>query len=282
MSVNFNYNGLDIQAENDRIPQMAEGLNGIPVRSATSPVSYGDGINVWAQAFDGRVITVQGQLKGLTGADYRQNMATVLQALEPGTARDLTITLWDGTVKQISAYVLQQPLTTEMYGRINFNDFTVQFICPNPFYLSTSENTETIGLAEVTGFDFPFEFPFDFGRNGSNLVTATNAGNKRAIPTYTIDMGAGITSPVINNQTTGYYFQLNRTFSSGDQVIVSFSGKKVSAILNGNQNIFADFVSNAPEYVFLESGDNVISFSAAAYDATALTTIAWRDTYSYL
>ena len=282
-TVNFNYNDLDISVDEDRIPQEAEGLNGIPIRTSSSPVSYGDGTNVWAQNFDGRIVTIRGQLKGTDAAGYRLNMATVLQKLQPGVGRPLTVTLWDGTVRLLeNAFVLQQPPTVETYGRINFNDFQVQFICTDPFYKSTTLNSGSVGLAQVEGFDFPFEFPFDFGRNGSNLVTLNNAGDKRATPTFSIDMGGGITNPYILNQTTGYYFQFNRSFADGDIVTVSYDGKQVTTLLNGSQNIFSDFVSNAPEYLFLESGDNTFSFSATAYDADALTTITWRDTYSYI
>jgi phage-related protein len=279
MSTIFEYNGISIQTDEGYIPQQGIGLNGVPIRSTITPVSYGDGANMWAQNLDARVITVSGQVVGADAVEYRVLLNALIQALEPGEEHDLTITLWDNTVKQIPAYVLQQPQTIEQSGRVDFNDIDVQFFCENPNYLSTTLHSATLGLAELSGFNFPFDFPFDFGRTGENIVVCNNAGNKNTIPTYSIDMGGGITNPTIRNQTTGVQFQLTRTFAADDVVTVSFDRKLVTVTLNGSQNIFTDFVGNFPE---LEPGDNIISFTSTLFDADAEAIVTWRDAYSYL
>src|SRR3954453_13860225 len=70
-------------------------------------------------------------------------------------------------------------------------------------------------------------------------VTVNNAGDSNTFPVVTFN--GPLTSPYINNTTTGEVFKVNRTLASGEVVVVDMQNKTM--VLNATTNALQYFDS---------------------------------------
>lgn len=273
-SITTTYNGLTMNAANEYLTFELDGLNGIPIRSSITPVTGGAGANLWEQQFDARIVTMTGQIKGDTAADYFTRKAEFLNAMQPGTERDLTFTMWDGSTKKIPAFVFQQPIIVERTGKINFNDFQVQFFCQDPFFQSidavTLEITGFSGGGSPLGLAVPFVLT-----SVNNSGSVNNVGDIAVYPTIRID--GKFSTIAINNTTTGEFVTVNAVIPSGAYVQASRTVRGEFITYNGTSN-FQQFF---PRRLFtLQPGVNTIVVTGSGTDGTSKVTISFNPKYN--
>lgn len=120
----------------------------------------------------------------------------------------------------------------------------ISIICPNPYFKSVAEIVNS-SLEETT-------------------IIIPNNGDVIAGMSITINFTGDVTNPVINNAVTGEFYRLNRSFISGDKVIINTRNGEKSAVLtrsDANLNII-NSVDASSVWLQLRRGNNELYFNA--------------------
>lgn len=120
----------------------------------------------------------------------------------------------------------------------------ISIICPNPYFKSVAEIVNS--SSEETTIIIP------------------NNGDVIAGMSITINFTGDVTNPVIKNAVTGEFYRLNRSFISGDKVIINTRNGEKSAVLtrsDANFNIINALDAGA-SWLQLRRGNNTLYFNA--------------------
>lgn len=120
----------------------------------------------------------------------------------------------------------------------------ISIICPNPYFKSVSEIVNS--SSEETTIIIP------------------NNGDVIAGMSITINFTGDVTNPVIKNAVTGEFYRLNRSFISGDKVIINTRNGEKSAVLtrSGTNLNIINSVDTSSVWLQLRRGDNELYFNA--------------------
>lgn len=135
----------------------------------------------------------------------------------------------------------------------------ISIICPNPYFNSVSEIVNS-SSEETTTVIIP---------NNGDVITGMS---------ITINFTGDVTNPVIKNAVTGEFYRLNRSFISGDKVIINTRNGEKSVVLTRsdvNSNII-NAVDASSVWLQLQRGNNELYFSAD--DGTENMTITFTHT----
>lgn len=270
----LSYEGLTLTPENGYIVTLAQGLDGLPVRSSKSTLPNTDGGNIWATLYEMRLIDINVTIKGTSVADFFEKRRALNQAFTRNEGGTLSITMWDGTTRQITAHVMRGPQIMNVPGEVTFTKARIELECPDPFFESTTTDSYSTGLPVEGGFAIPFAIPLSIsGSTGGNFVIA-NDGDVSRYASFTIT--GSVNTPSVRNATTGKQFRIDRTLSDADIVTVYKNQEGLFVLLNGSTNIRDDFVG---DFFKIQAGNNTINFNASVYDADALLEAEFTNAY---
>lgn len=143
----------------------------------------------------------------------------------------------------------------------------ISIICPQPYWLSTSETTVRFSNS-IALFEFPFSIPADGIEFSTlqNITTATvNAGEIETGCIIQFHATANqILNPKFYNRTTNKFFGLDFDMYQGDVITVnSLKGEKAVTLLRSGvkTNILSDRTSGST-LLTLVPGENELSFGA--------------------
>lgn len=140
----------------------------------------------------------------------------------------------------------------------------IVFRCPDPSWRITPANTFTL-VVSPSGLSVPISVPLSFAASEETQVVV-NTGHLESFPTITITPGvSGCTNPEIRNDTSGKLFRINRSFVSGDSIVIDMDAP--TAVLNGVTNLFPDVTSDS-EVWSIERGSNTIAADVSVGGAT--------------
>lgn len=235
-----------------------------------------DGAVVSSSFYGGRVVTLEGYIKGDTAEAYEDNRLAFSRALSLSrsaigvpTLKRFRFTTLAG--RQYYFYgVPRKPVFDN--SRINYCDFMVTIECPDPQLLSaTSTTSGNITLAASTGLTFPVTFPMVFGGAVGGFYETYNHGTILSWPV--LELRGILTNPYILNSTTNQLMQLDHTILSGDVVTIDMKAKTI--MLNGTSNILHTKNSES-QWWAIEPGLNIIAFSSGSGGDTGNLTVRYN------
>lgn len=141
----------------------------------------------------------------------------------------------------------------------------ISIICPNPYFKSVSEIVNS-GSAVTDMFEFPTEFNgVEFSTETTNTIfNIPNNGDVITGMDISINFTGDVLTPIIRNALTGEYFRLNRSFATGDKVVINTRNGEKSVILTrfGVDFNIINSLDAAASWLQLRRGNNMLYFGA--------------------
>jgi len=245
----------------------------IRLSSYNNPGAHGQSLS--NALYGGRVIAVQGRVRGDDATTYRANKQALASAiaLQNDTSgfpitRLLKLSLGDGNTYQI-------PVITTKFNNPEQNPthslFQLELTAAQWYFESDTQSSASVGLPQPGGASFPWIFPLSFSGGGGGSTTVTNTGAAVAYPTITIP--GPVISPVISNSTTGQKIALNLTLVTGDTITVNTKDRTITQ--GGATNKIGSLMTGS-SFWGLAPGDNIITYAANQYD-TSTASLVWRS-----
>ena len=157
----------------------------------------------------------------------------------------------------------------------------ISIICPNPYFANLDDTSDS--FSSIQGL---FEFPFSIGEEGipfSEIVTdeeidILNLGDVATGMVIEFRAVGPVVSPAMYNTDTGAFMKLDVTMDDGDviQVNTNKGEKGVLEISGGAVSNILNKLDPASSWLTLETGDNVMMFTATA-GAENLQCIIYHD-----
>ena len=239
-----------------------------------------------------RVINFEGIIIGLTEADVETLKTKLLQIIslpsipENSDSGYVTISWTDANAKawQIEAKLQSYPRFNRDLRQLSRLSFNIVLKAKNP----QIESQSLITTSGIRGWASPNNLlstllPMIFGTTYINQVTVNNVGSIQAHTIIKIyGETGGVTNPKIYNVTTNKQFKLNLFLADATKYITINS--KTGEILDQDGNDKSAFVDGSSEYLLLNSGTNLISYTsdenplATLISPSAVIDISYRET----
>ncbi len=233
------------------------------------------GVTIAHNLYGGRLISLDGTLRGVDAATYmsnRQNLEAavglLLDANNVPIARTLYLT--DNNYSQYQVSVITKAFTVELNSP-TVAKWQLQLLATDYTIQSQTSFSASMGLPQSGGVSFPVTFPITFGASSGGSATAASAGNAPSFPTITIT-GPCI-NPAIVNTSTGERLGLNITLLTGDTLTIN---ARQRTIVQGASTNRMSAKTIGSTFFALLPGNNNLQFSADAYDA-GTATLTWRS-----
>lgn len=146
--------------------------------------------------------------------------------------------------------------------------FTVDLICPKPYFKNVIENKVNIALWKGK-FHFPLIIPKDTGiimglREPSLIVNINNVGNVESGMTIEFKALGTLKNPSLFNINTREYFKINKTMVAGEVIKAStvIGKKKVIQNINGVEINILNLIDLDSDFLQLKQGDNLLRYDA--------------------
>jgi phage-related protein len=259
------------------ILQKVTGLGDVDASIQTQKAPFQDGSTMIDALLSERPISIELTIMNDDISIKRQELSSVFNPkLGEGTLR----INYGSMVKEISAvpeHVPKYPSGSDSRG-VNYQSVLIDLLCPNPFLKDINETNEPL-TAWLGKFEFPFEFPVEFGER-ANRVTIENDGD---VPTPVLIQFTGpATNPSVINETTGESIKVNRVLSPTDvlEVNTAFGNKTVEIVSNdGTRTNVFNYIDLVSEFFQLQTGENEISFSSDDAASSGSVKISYKKRY---
>ncbi len=220
-----------------------------------------------------RRFSLQGWVVGSSVNDFitrRDNLQSAFDAFSG--ERTIKFTLANGRQIQIDAVFISIDFAPEE-GVTVAAKFNAEFEAAFPFLVSQTENNQNITLAYGGGGKVPPDtMPMSLAADSGGKIFVINNGNGIYYPTAKIN--GPVTNPALRNNTTNKDIRFTITLTSGEYLDIDFKKKTVTDNLGRNH-----YDTKSGDWWYIQPGTNEIRFLADAYDASALATVKYRDSY---
>lgn len=241
-----------------------KGLESPKYRTDSSDRPGIDGSRVTGQFYGSRIID-------LTGLVYDQSSASNFEILRQklGTAVSIkkniygepiptkvTLTTLGGNNYFFNAFFEEPEMPLE-----TINASTFQLVCevPDAYIFSTTLiDTGTVMPPSTGGYVVPMVLPYVSAGSVGGSVTVNNPGQVDVYPI--VNLTGPLTNPIMYNQTTGAYIQLNYTLPAGNTIRIDMANQLVT--LN-NSSSAINTKSLASSWWQMVKGVNVISLQTS-------------------
>jgi len=260
-----------------RVARGVEGLEAPEQRVDSYNNPGGDGQTVANILHGGRLITMEGRIRGGDEATYRANRSVFHQlvganrtTLGQYSPRTLKLTDTTGAQYRVSCVVRalknpdELPTTSAWQLQLLATDFLIY---------GETEATATLTLPISGGMTFPFSFPAQFGSSSGGSATVTNSGTMNTAPVVVFN--GPLLNPRLYNDTTGQVLGLDITLVAGDAITV---GMKARTIIQGDSTNRMSTKTAESKFWTLAPGANLIRLTATTFD-TGVATITFRDAF---
>ncbi|MEF2247751.1 phage tail family protein [Paenibacillus sp. IITD108] len=157
--------------------------------------------------------------------------------------------------------------------------FTVSLICPLPFLLDVYEQSEVI-TTWLGGISFRLVLPTRFAMRGPKRINVINNGDVET--PIRIEFRGPASNPIVTNETTGEYIQVNRILTRNDTLVITteFGNKRVEIVDdNGGRTNVLNWISLGSSFWQLQLGDNIVSYASDDEIESATVSLSYRNRY---
>jgi hypothetical protein len=265
-------NGLTIHSANstDFWLKEIEGLDSPDIRVSQYDRPGEDGGVVSNALYGSRHIVLNGIVQGSNAVQFEQlrrdlNDAIRLQRDANGYPQltRLEFTTLGGKTYYCDAQVVK---VNYDFDYVNWGKFMLQLIAPDSqIYSSLLVGSGLVNLPTSTGIAWPIVWPVTFGGVTGGSVEVDNDGSILTWPRITLQ--GQLTSPVIQNITTGQLMQLNTVLNAGDEIVLYMGdspfgiGKRV--MLNDSSSIIGVKTADS-QWLGVQPGPNIFALSSGS------------------
>jgi hypothetical protein len=278
-SYSITFNGYTIDDTHEYLDiNRISGLAGTDSRISQDNLTGLDGGVYYNGLQSPRIITIKCSIMAVDFETYFDSQGELARAFRtlPET-QELVITMPNGVTRSIQAFVSGTPQPSYGEGYTTTSECTIEFVCPNPNFTDSESIVETIYLADVQGFDIPFDITFDIAGGTGDTVTIENEGDVDVYPTIRFNGGGStLINPTLTNQTTGQSLQINTTISNSNYVEIAFGRAGITVLYNGTTNYLQYLVGDLFQLI---QGSNTLRFSASSYNASSNCQITHTNSY---
>lgn len=223
----------------------------------------------------GRTVDINLQVIGTSAADLDAKLAQVASAgADVGLTEAPLVFLLPGESKRrINCRMTKRAVLVD--GDYTFGKALVylEFFATDPRLYDNVLTSQALTLPSSSGgLAWPLGWPLGWGTVVSGLVNVTNSGTFPTRPVVTF-IGP-LTSPSIQNVTTGLTWASNFDLQSGDQLVVDFDARTV--LLNGTASRYSTVLATSTWWELL-AGVNQLRLGASAGTGTA--TVVFRSAW---
>ncbi|MEG0612654.1 MAG: phage tail family protein [Clostridium sp.] len=154
---------------------------------------------------------------------------------------------------------------TNIYDSLSF---TVDLICPNPYWRDLLESKINIALWKGK-FHFPLVMPKNVGviiglREPSLIVNANNVGDVESGIMIEFKALGTLKNPSLLNVNTGEFFKINKTMMAGEIIKVDTNrgSKNVMRNFNGIETNIINLIDLDSTFLQLRAGDNLFRYDS--------------------
>lgn len=228
------------------------------ISEETNPVK--DGVTFGNVLKGKRNVIINIAQYGINVKKIRRNIYNILSGKENGQLRYI-----DDELDVSTSAIIENIVPTHW---TNAPTLSISILSESAFFESTISKK-----SRVVSLEGKLSFPLELTQQGQEFGVLTtdnnlqliNNGQEKAPCHIRLSFKGTVQNPVITNLTTGDYFSLQRTFSSG-QVVDIYSevgGKRaIMTEINGSKVDLFEFVSISSTWLFLGIGDNYFTVSA--------------------
>ncbi len=169
--------------------------------------------------------------------------------------------------KKIRCQVEDAPVFSKKNKSYKYQNFVVDFICPNPFWQDISTVKEEVAIWRGA-FEFPLEIVeegIELGYREPNLiVNVFNTGDVDCGMRIQFKALATVVNPSLFNVNTREYFKVNKTMEAGEIITVTthFQNKRVELNKNGIISNAFNWIDLNSTFIQLEVGDNLLRYDS--------------------
>lgn len=226
----------------------------------------------------GRTITVDLAVVGSSATDLEAKLASLASMSYPLGSDEVELPLvfqLPGQVKRRANARLRRRNYAYDINILagHMQHVTLQFFATDPrIYDDVLQSLNILLPVATGGLSWPVSWPVAWSSSTSGGATFNNAGTFETRPIITFS--GPLTSPNVQNVTTGKQWSSIFDLQSGDQLVVDFAQRTV--LLNGTASRYSS-VTAASDWWTLVPGNNVITIGAAAGSgsATIVARSAW-------
>lgn len=256
----------------------AYGINGVKglgtptLRTGDVPLARNSGVRAQEDYYGGRLLEITFRIVDTSGS-IEATLDAWKQAWRISTSDDITLDL--RTTGGAARRYFGRPRrlkVDESSMQFGFVEATAQFLATDYRAYSLTESSLTLTLGTVTGgMTFPMTFPLTFGSGSSGQETAANEGNIETYPALQIN--GPLTTPSVENLTTGQVFTYDGTLSSSEFITVDLQDRTV--LLGGTASRYSNAVGS--DWWALDPGDNNLRLNAASGSGDC--DVTWRSAW---
>lgn len=242
-----------------------EGFEGPAVqhRVVQSPVR--DGSRYLNSRYEESFFVIQFELEGASYANLMQRRRPVVRALAP--KKGIGVLEYQpasgAPTYRIDALVERRRHSGNPQPRVVYENWTVQFRCPVPFWRGV-DDTETEIEVEQSGMSVPLTVPVSIlGLAGTAEID--NAGDLESYPTLSVTPATTVVSPTLTNVTSGETLSLaGLEVPAGETLAIDMLAQTAKL---GDESVLS-YLTSESQFWALEVGDNDITISHTAGDGT--------------
>lgn len=257
-----------------------QGTGKVDLEIQTQKAPFQDGATYIDSLVEPRPLSIEVGVFGSDTIDLNNKKRLLASVFNPKLGEGILRYEYEGGVKEINAIPEHSPDFPTGSGNINqrFQRVFLDFICPNPFWLSITESTEPMA-AWIGGLSFPLRLATKFSERGTRRKIV-NDGDV-AVP-IEITMKGNVTNPIITNSTTSEFIKVNKTLSQDEKLIINTAfGKKRVEIedVNGLRTNVFHYIDLDSSFFSLVQGENIIEYNADSGREDATVQIVWKNRY---
>lgn len=222
------------------------------------------GTTLISQKIDEREIDIKGSVNKRDKDRVLELRRTAQRVLNPELSATLTY-IYKDFVRVIDCKIDNAPVFSR---KKVFNDFTIQLLCPSPFWQEQAEDKADIA-SWIASLEFDLEIPEDEGmefdyREPNVIVDVYNEGDVATGMRIEFRATGTLTNPVLLNVDTGEYIQVNAELLAGDVVTVNteYGSKGATLQRGGVTSNYFRYIDVDSTFMQLEIGDNVFRYDA--------------------
>lgn len=231
------------------------------------------------QLYGGRTITLEGRIGGTSVQDYQQRrraLQDVLRIIKDSNAVSQPILLrfqtTDDLLLQTHVYASKKLEFKERSPR--FSEFYLELYAADYNFYEQSAQVTTVTPPTGGGVTYPVIYPVSYAPKTGGTITITNAGDSNTFPVITFN--GVLTTPYINNTTTGEVFKVNVSLGSADVLVCDMANKTM--VLNGTTNALQYF-DTTNVWLSLVPGPNIITLGSSLSNDNGNATLSFRSAY---
>jgi hypothetical protein len=280
-----NSNGQSVALGNTARPFMllfVDGTGSPTSTIQTQKAPFQDGSTYIDTVLEPREITFEVGIFGSDQAEVFSNRKTLCEVFNPKNGVGQLLYEYDGGSKLINATVEMAPVFPS--GKENkatgYQKAMFSLLCLDPLWEDeTATGYELSVSVPLLAGPIIFKPTIVFSALLNKTITIENIGDV-STPVKIIFYGPA-TNPIITNETTDEFIQVNKTLTDGQslEINTAFGSKYVTLVDGSSRTNAFGFIDLDSTFFNLAVGDNTITYDADSGADSATMTISYKNKY---